>query len=106
MHGVRYSEQINIFSIRDSRKPSSGGFSVWYNINMAEYTHDFKLDFDGATYEGQLEFNAAGIVSHEFDETYKFTLEQTDSILELLRIWSRLFKAFGNNIKLLRLKEK
>ena len=72
---------------------------------MPTYTHSFKLEFDGAVYEGEIEFNTDGVASYQFNEVYSFTLEQMETINLLMGNWHRLFKAFGDTIKLVRLKE-
>jgi len=70
------------------------------------YTHDFKLEFDGLIIEGEIEFNDDGVASYKFSDTYNFTIEQTDNLTRLMSLWHNIYKAFGETIKLIRLKEK
>ena len=73
---------------------------------MASYTHDFKLEFDGTIYEGEVEFNSDGIASYRFADNYDFTIEQMETLTRLINIWLSLYHAFGNGIELIRLKKK
>ena len=73
---------------------------------MAVYSHDFKLEFDGHEYDGEIEFNDDGIASYSFDNSYDLTIEQMDILNAQMNIWHRLFHVFGGTIKLVRLKEK
>ena len=73
---------------------------------MAEYTHDFKLEFNGNSYTGQVEFNEDGIASYQFDDSYSLSVEQSELVNLLMKLWHKMYHSFGESIKLIRLKEK
>jgi hypothetical protein len=73
---------------------------------MPEFTHDFKLEFDGVAIEGEIEFNEDGLASFHFTNDPMLNLDQADNINRLMQNWHNLFHVFGDNIALIRLKGK